>query len=173
MACARPETKPEQVFPQGALPSISVTIFYVHLGTRYLHQLALTVIQVLAIIHEPGAVNTHLPAISVFPQESSAQPQRWGFCFLPNFPAGLTEACRGQVTRPRPRSQLLSQHRIPGAAGLGDICSSRWAVRLPSELSGGVHDTYRPRESSALASSSMMLRKEGKWAGGSAVGMLQ
>lgn len=75
MACARPETKPEQVFPQGALPSISVTIFYVHLGTRYLHQLALTVIQILAIIHEPGAANTHLPAISVFPQEGSAQTQ--------------------------------------------------------------------------------------------------
>lgn len=48
------------------------------------------------------------------------------------------------MTRPRPRSQLLRQHCIPGTTSPADICSSRWTVRLPSKLSYGAHNTYRP-----------------------------
>lgn len=70
-----PESKSEYAFPEGVGPSFSVTILYVHLGTIYLHQLALPVIQILHIIHKPKAVNTHLPAIYIFPQENSAQRQ--------------------------------------------------------------------------------------------------
>lgn len=87
MASAWPETQPEHALPQGPLPAVSVTILSPHLGTSYLHQLALPVIQIPPITHEPRAVTTFLPFLS-FPRRAQLSHSIKVSAFYPIFQLG-------------------------------------------------------------------------------------